>query len=294
MVQPPRDQQDVVRFQQDEAIPADGAAAHGRYHADARGDQREVVFGDDVRRALARVARSRDERRGARVRRKTPRGLRRLELVVEADAKGFPRFAYATDLDQFEPTLLDVFATGIQTLHGVKSLEPAIMSEMNWTWWPTLVATGVNDEVVQMAREAMMRHLRAAVGKLKEYLKLYDEYLPLLRLDVAKYVEETRRRDPEEEEGRLAAYLAEIAEHETQLARRGDGAQTNRRRMLPRGRIRGSKALWEKRAELAEKVRQLVAEFPRKITDAVNKEYQELHAKLQVPSEDPEGLQEAS
>ena len=33
-------------------------------------------------------------------------------------------------------------------------------------------------------------------------ISLYDEYLPLLRLDVAKYVEETRRRDPEEEEGR--------------------------------------------------------------------------------------------
>ena len=163
---------------------------------------------------------------------------------------------------------------------------------MNWTWWPTLVATGVNDEVVQMAREAMMRHLRVAVGKLKEYLKLYDEYLPLLRLDVAKYVEETRRRDPEEEEGRLAAYLAEIAEHETQLARVEE--------MVPRRIVVGCfhvdvsevrKALWEKRAELAEKVRQLVAEFPRKITDAVNKEYQELHAKLQVPSEDPEGLQ---
>ena len=223
---------------------------------------------------------------------KPPRGLFALELVVGADAKGFPRFAYATDLDQFEPTLLDVFATGIQTLHGVKSLEPAIMSEMNWTWWPTLVATGVNDEVVQMAREAMMRHLRVAVGKLKEYLKLYDEYLPLLRLDVAKYVEETRRRDPEEEEGRLTAYLAEIAEHETQLARVEE--------MVPRRIVVGCfhvdvsevrKALWEKRAELAEKVRQLVAEFPRKITDAVNKEYQELHAKLQVPSEDPEGLQ---
>ena len=179
---------------------------------------------------------------------KPPRGLFALELVVGVDAKGFPRFAYATDLDQFEPTLLDVFATGIQTLHGVKSLEPAIMSEMNWTWWPTLVATGVNDEVVQMAREAMMRHLRVAVGKLKEYLKLYDEYLPLLRLDVAKYVEETRRRDPEEEEGRLAAYLAEIAEHETQLARVEE--------MVPRRIVVGCfhvdvsevrKALWEKR-----------------------------------------------
>jgi dynein heavy chain len=172
-------------------------------------------------------------------------------------------------------------------------MDPAVMTGLAWTFWPSCASVPANDPLVLETRSLLERALRRAVEVLLRYLTTYDEYVPLLELDVSATINELRGSGGEgDDEGRLGRYLEAIAFHEERAARIAE--------LVPReidvgcfrvdvSKVR--KTLLEKRESLAEKSRGLIAEAPRKICDGINRRFAELLAKLEQPRDTPEAIQ---
>jgi len=204
-----------------------------------------------------------------------------------------PSFKYTEDLDAFRDAILESFDRGAAATAGVKTMDPAVMTGLAWTFWPSCASVSANDPLVLETRVQLERALRRAVEVLLRYLTTYDEYVPLLELDVSATINELRGSGGEgDDEGRLGRYLEAIAFHEERAARIAE--------LVPReidvgcfrvdvSKVR--KTLLEKRESLAEKSRGLIAEAPRKICDGINRRFAELLAKLEQPRDTPEAIQ---
>ena len=204
-----------------------------------------------------------------------------------------PSFKYTEDLDAFRDLILESFDRGAAATAGVKTMDPAVMTGLAWTFWPSCASVSANDPLVLETRVQLERALRRAVEVLLRYLTTYDEYVPLLELDVSATINELRGSGGEgDDEGRLGRYLEAIAFHEERAARIAE--------LVPReidvgcfrvdvSKVR--KTLLEKRESLAEKSRGLIAEAPRKICDGINRRFAELLAKLEQPRDTPEAIQ---
>ena len=204
-----------------------------------------------------------------------------------------PSFKYTEDLDAFRDLILESFDRGAAATAGVKTMDPAVITGLAWTFWPSCASVSANDPLVLETRVQLERALRRAVEVLLRYLTTYDEYVPLLELDVSATINELRGSGGEgDDEGRLGRYLEAIAFHEERAARIAE--------LVPReidvgcfrvdvSKVR--KTLLEKRESLAEKSRGLIAEAPRKICDGINRRFAELLAKLEQPRDTPEAIQ---
>ena len=204
-----------------------------------------------------------------------------------------PSFKYTEDLDAFRDAILESFDRSAAATAGVKTMDPAVMTGLAWTFWPSCASVPANDPLVLETRSLLERALRRAVEVLLRYLTTYDEYVPLLELDVSATINELRGSGGEgDDEGRLGRYLEAIAFHEERAARIAE--------LVPReidvgcfrvdvSKVR--KTLLEKRESLAEKSRGLIAEAPRKICDGINRRFAELLAKLEQPRDTPEAIQ---
>ena len=133
-----------------------------------------------------------------------------LELVMTDDGK----FAYNTKLEKFESTVVKLFENALESLHNIPQLEPSIMADMQWTSIPTMMAVHLGEPKVQEVRATLVADLAHACDNLRKYLALYDEYLELLNMDVAKYVEALQAK----EELTLQDLLNDIETHEKHLA----------------------------------------------------------------------------
>ena len=207
-----------------------------------------------------------------------------LELVLK---DGNHSLGYNTNLEQFEKRILQMFETAITSLHNIKNLEPAIMSKMSWQAVPTLMAVHLGEPKVQDIRNQLIDDIKGATDNLSAYLALYDEHVPLLRLDIPKYAEELGGR----EELTLADLMNEVAKHEQNLARIDE--------MIPVAIIVGAfslntrkvrEFLMEKCEALIEQVKLLIADFPRKICEKVNAEFKQINKQLAIKTTDPEGV----
>jgi hypothetical protein len=85
---------------------------------------------------------------------------------------------------------------------------------MQWTSVPMMMAVHLGEPSVQATRDVLVADLAHSTDNLRAYLKLFDEYVPLLKLDVGKYVEELAER----EELTLQDLLNEVVSHEKHLA----------------------------------------------------------------------------
>ena len=77
-----------------------------------------------------------------------------VDLVVKEDSKKSENssFQFTTSVDRFEPAVLDVLENGVRSLHGIKSLEPGIMSHLHWTTWPVTASVQMTEPLVADAR----------------------------------------------------------------------------------------------------------------------------------------------
>ena len=203
-----------------------------------------------------------------------------------------PSFVYTNDLQMFVGEVVETFDHGLSVTQGIKTLDPGVMTDMSWTFWPDLTSVSANDPVVLEARQQLVKNLDSAVSVLKQYLTMYQEYVPLLELDISEEISKLRDRKSEDEDGRLGSYLDAITHHEQHLE------LINTR--VPYEIIVGcfsidvskvKHALTTKRETLIEKTKGLIAETPRKICDAINKEFTELLGKLELPRDTPEAIQ---
>jgi hypothetical protein len=96
-----------------------------------------------------------------------------LDLVVKEDAKKSENssFQYTTQTHRFEPCVLDVFDNGVTSLHGIKSLEPGIMSHLHWTTWPVTAAVQTSEALVSDAQARIASALKNSVESLEPILR---------------------------------------------------------------------------------------------------------------------------
>ena len=155
---------------------------------------------------------------------------------------------------------------------------------------------GSNDAFAEVALRELRDACETAAGHLDAYLRAYDRFAPYLVIDAdaeAKALREPFDSGKEDEDGRLQAYREKLDETEKKLA--------EARRLVPSAPVAVGAVSVDARAvrdaivskleSVSDKTRQLIAEFPRKICQRVCKEYEELCATLEVPTEDPETVQ---
>ena len=105
-------------------------------------------------------------------RQKTP--LFRLEMAVDPGGapvvdklgragKVPPSFKYTEDLDAFRDAILESFDRGAAATAGVKTMDPAVMTGLAWTFWPSCASVPANDPLVLETRARLERALRRAV-----------------------------------------------------------------------------------------------------------------------------------
>jgi dynein heavy chain len=130
-----------------------------------------------------------------------------LEIVITADGS----FAYSTDLDKFEPTLIAIFDAAVDKVQAIPQLDPSIMESLTYTTIPLLDSVYPMEAKVVMWRSKLSELVRHAVVAVRTYLALYDQYLPLLELDVADYLKQM-------EEAELGELMSSIDMHSNDLA----------------------------------------------------------------------------
>jgi dynein heavy chain len=206
-----------------------------------------------------------------------------------------PSFRYAADLDAFRAAILEAYDRGAAATSGVKTTEPGVMTGLPWTFWPSCASVSANDPLVAETRARLDHALRRATDALTRYLTTYDEYVPLLELDVAATIGALRGGGgggDGDDEGRLGRYLEAVAFHEARAAHIAENVPLE----IAVGCFRVDvskvrKTLLEKREALAEKSRGLIAEVPKKICDGINRRFADLLAKLEQPRDTPEAIQ---
>ena len=218
-----------------------------------------------------------------------------VDLVVKEDSKKSENssFQFTTSVDRFEPVVLDVLENGVRSLHGIKSLEPGIMSHLHWTTWPVTASVQMTEPLVADARSRVADALKNSVDSLNAYYSRYDEHLEVLRLDVNAYVKSLLARDEIEEGEGLRLFTGEITAHEAGLAKILETVPTTQ--VVGPFRVNTSHVrefLVAKYDTLIERCKQLVADVPMRVCEEVCRVYKEFNAKLVTPAEDPESVKD--
>jgi dynein heavy chain len=81
-----------------------------------------------------------------------------------------PSFLYTVDLNLFVDSILSLFDFGAGITTGVKTLDPAVMKHLHWTFWPDCASVSAGDPLVLGARENLQNVLQGATALLREYL----------------------------------------------------------------------------------------------------------------------------
>jgi hypothetical protein len=89
-------------------------------------------------------------------------------------------------------------------------LDPSIMESLTYTTVPLLDSVHPREEKVVMWRTRLSELVKHAIVAVRQYLALYDQYVPLLELDVAEYLARM-------EEAELSEMLSAIDMHTNDL-----------------------------------------------------------------------------
>ncbi|KAG8348375.1 dynein heavy chain [Trypanosoma vivax] len=116
-------------------------------------------------------------------------------------------FTYSISFKDFEDTIIDLFNSAIQCTNAIPQVEKYVMSQYFWRRegeGPFLDSLKEYNERVQALRERVRRALRDSMKPLRDYLHMYDDLLPLVRLDkkvfIAEYAAQEHTMDEMKEE----------------------------------------------------------------------------------------------
>ena len=217
-----------------------------------------------------------------------------LQNIVSEDAAN-PKlgFEYSTPLDDIKKTVIETFENAVTSVYGIPFIEPDVITEITWTFIPSMTTVNLAEPHVKRAQESVAADVTVAIDALKRYLKLYDQFKPLQKIKVESYVEElnVRKEKLDEDDSMLAEYQKEIKIHEDHLLH----IETTLPDAIDVGpfRVNASRvktALADKRRALIEEVKTLIAAYPREICVDVIARYAEINSRLEVGTEDPEGV----
>ncbi|KAH9586143.1 Dynein heavy chain [Trypanosoma melophagium] len=102
-------------------------------------------------------------------------------------------FTYSISFEDFEKTIVDLFNNAIYCTDAIPQVEKYVMSQYFWRRdgeGPFLDSVKQEEEHVVLLRKRVIDALRNSMQPLYDYLKMYDDLLPLVRLDKKKFIEE--------------------------------------------------------------------------------------------------------
>eukprot|EP00741_Cyanophora_paradoxa_P002452 tig00000076_g2377.t1 len=95
---------------------------------------------------------------------------------------------YGTPTNKFEEAPLTLFDKAVQAVQDIPQLEPKVMEHLFWAHIPNIGAVHPLEEWVVAARDVLREALRRALVPLHEYLKSYDKFGDLLKMEASAYM----------------------------------------------------------------------------------------------------------
>lgn len=100
-------------------------------------------------------------------------------------------FTYSISFEEFEKTIIKLFNNAIYCTDVVPQVEKFVMSQYFWRRegeGPFLDSVKQTEERVVSLRQRVQDALRNSMQPLHEYLKMYDDLLPLIRMDKKQFI----------------------------------------------------------------------------------------------------------
>jgi len=108
------------------------------------------------------------------------------ELTWDANSA---TFSINVDLVQLESTVMKVFDRAVSSVSDIPQLEPMIMSQFFWSSTTFLSAASAGDPEVEEIRQEILSILRSCHRNLGEYVKQFEQYIEVLTMSDATFLE---------------------------------------------------------------------------------------------------------
>ncbi|GFS18450.1 dynein heavy chain 1, axonemal [Elysia marginata] len=115
------------------------------------------------------------------------------------------------DTDALDASLVGLFNGAVFGTWNIYQLERLIMQDISWSETPFLEAVEREETVVRELRETMRDAVKTSLIPLKAYAKKYEQFLPIIHLDVREYINnlESKGYTPKELEREVQQHLKE-------------------------------------------------------------------------------------
>ncbi|GFO45344.1 dynein heavy chain 1, axonemal-like [Plakobranchus ocellatus] len=129
-----------------------------------------------------------------------------LDLVL--DDKGAH---FNCDPDALDTSLVGLFNGAVHGTWNIYQLERFIMQDISWSESPFLEAVDKDETIVRELRETMRDAIKSSLIPLKAYAKKYEEFLPIVHLDIRDYISDLENQGltPKELEQEVLKHLKE-------------------------------------------------------------------------------------
>jgi dynein heavy chain len=115
---------------------------------------------------------------------KMKKPLFHLDLLFKDDT-----ICYSIDLDKILQTILYIFNKSIACVENIPQLEPLILKNISFAVKPVIEKVHEREQIIKKLKALLVRNVEKLVEPLREYAKLYEKYLPLLRLTQQEFIE---------------------------------------------------------------------------------------------------------
>jgi len=107
-----------------------------------------------------------------------------LDLLYKDDT-----ICYSTELEKITQTILYVFNKAISCVENIPQLEPLILKNISFAAKPVIEKVHEQEQIIKKIKALLVKNVEKLVEPLKEYAKLFEKYLPILRLTQAEFIE---------------------------------------------------------------------------------------------------------
>jgi dynein heavy chain len=97
-------------------------------------------------------------------------------------------FFYKTEPEKFVTVIVGLYDRAVKDMQKIPQVESMVMSSFFWSEVQMLDALKETDQVIVDWRSQIELNIRRAIQPLETYLRLYDEYIDLLRLNIQEFM----------------------------------------------------------------------------------------------------------
>jgi len=101
---------------------------------------------------------------------------------------------YSIELEKIEQTILYIFNKTISCVENIPQLEPLVLKNISFAVKPVIEKVHDKEQIIKKIKALLVRNVDKLIEPLRDYLKLYDKYLPLLRLTQQEFIDEYSKR----------------------------------------------------------------------------------------------------